>query len=642
MGRKNNQEELFKIRFQEREEELKNLYMELYHNDQQAYDYFCGMLFRNYRDRRPVLKKLDMKREMQPDWYHDQKLLGMMLYVDAFAGDLQGVEEHLSYLRECGVNYLHLMPLLESPKGASDGGYAVQNYRKVQPELGTMKDLVSLTDACHKNGISTCLDFVMNHTSESHEWAVAARAGDPAAQARYFLYDDWSEPNEYEKYVPQVFPKTAPGNFSWCEELGKVVMTTFHPYQWDLNYANPMVFNDMTDAMLFLCNQGVDVIRLDATPYIWKEPGTNCRNLPQVHKLTRMMHIACEIVCPGTLLLGEIVMEPARVVPYFGTVKKPECHMLYNVTTMASTWHTVATQDVRLLEDQLQSVFDLPSSYTFLNYLRCHDDIGWGLDYDFLRRFGMDEVSHKKFLNDWFLGVFPGSTSRGALYNDDPELGDARMCGTTASLSGIEAALEQLEKAGTAAEDPTESRRNQSAAAALEKGIRLDLMLHAFLLTLNGIPVIYSGDEIGQLNDNAYVLDPFKEEDSRYLHRGAFSWELAEKRNDLSTTEGKIFHGIRKLEKIRESETAFHADAKLQLVNTGHHSVLGITRSYGGKQLLALFNFSREETAVTLPKLTEMCPDTEGNWRNLITGESAGTAGPQLVSYEYMWLTADI
>ncbi|MBQ8082828.1 MAG: amylosucrase, partial [Clostridia bacterium] len=357
---------IFQERLAAAEEEMKALYMELYH-DEEAYDYFLTMLKDNFDHRKPALKKLDEQRRKEPDWYKRRDLLGMLMYVQAFGrtgpewnGTLKGVRDHLDYLRETGINYLHLMPILESPEGRSDGGYAVSDFCNVDPKLGTMKDLEALADDCRGNGMSLCLDFVMNHTSEDHAWAKAACAGDPLAQSRYFFYDNWDIPNEYEKTVPEVFPQTAPGNFSWCEEAGKVVMTTFYPYQWDLNYKNPIVLNDMTDNMLFLCNRGVDVIRLDAVPYIWKELGTRSRNLPEVHKLVRLMHLAADIVCPGTLLLGEVVMEPSKVVPYFGTVEKPECQMLYNVTTMASTWHTVATRDVRLLRHQLETVFELP------------------------------------------------------------------------------------------------------------------------------------------------------------------------------------------------------------------------------------------------------------------------------------------
>jgi len=602
----------FYERLARHEDELKWLYMELYHGDAQAYDYFVGMLARMYGERSAALRKLDRARLADPDWYRRRDVLGMLMYVSAFAGTLRGVRRKLDYVADCGVNYLHLMPLLESPVGRSDGGYAVSDFRTVQPALGTMKDLAALTGDCHKRGIAVCLDFVMNHTSEEHEWARRARAGEKAYQDRYFFYDDWEIPNEFEKTVPQVFPTTAPGNFTWCEEAGKVVMTTFYPYQWDLNYANPVVFNDMTENMLYLCNQGVDVIRLDATPYIWKQLGTPCRNLPQVHTLVRIMRMVCEIVCPGTLLLGEIVMEPSKVVPYFGTVEKPECHLLYNVTTMASTWHTVATKDTRLLRHQLEQVFALPGEYTFLNYLRCHDDIGWGLDYDFIGRYGGQEVPHKKFLNDYLTGKWEGSPARGELYNDDPRLGDARLCGTTASLCGLETA------------------RRSGDADRIGRALRSDLMLHAYMFTLSGIPVLYSGDEIGQENDYGYHDDPLKRDDSRWLHRGDLDWKKAALRDEPGTVENRLFHGLRRLETIRAAHRVFDGTADLWLEDTGFDGVLGIGRYCRGEKLLAYFNFDSCEHTVL--------PAGQGEWYDPFAERTYRDGAVPLPPGGFVWL----
>ncbi|MBQ8945977.1 MAG: alpha-amylase family protein [Lachnospiraceae bacterium] len=570
----------FDQRLQKYYDELKWLYLELYENEAGSFEYFCNMLRKFYEERSAGLREIDRRRLSDPEWYRGNGLLGMLIYVDCFGGNISGVAEHLDYLKEAGINYLHLMPLLRSPEGRSDGGYAVSDFRSVEPRLGTIDELKKLADKCHAEGISICLDYVMNHTSEDHEWAMKAKAGDRSYQDKYFFYDNWDIPMQYEKTVPQVFPQTAPGNFTWCAQAGKVVMTTFYPYQWDLNYHNPMVFNDMTANMLYLCNCGIDIIRLDAVPYIWKVLGTSCRNLPQVHSLVRMMRIACEIVAPGTLLLGEVVMEPREVVPYFGTIEKPECHMLYNVTTMASTWHTVATRDVRLLKHQLGQVFALPKDYLFLNYLRCHDDIGWGLDYAFLNQFGCREVEHKHYLNEYFLGHIYGSESRGELYNDDPRLGDARLCGTTASLCGIEAAAYE--------QNPQKFRR----------GIDLDILLHAFLYTLSGPPVLYEGDEIGMLNDYTYHEDPLKQADSRYLHRGRINWEDVEKRNDPNTREGIIFDALAQLRKLRASNAVFDANADTWIVEANNDHILGIGRYYDGHKLIALFNFDvSEQTA---------------------------------------------
>ena len=556
-------------------EELKWLYLELY-QDEAGFDSYLGMLRRCWDQRKDILREQDQRREADPNWFRRRDMLGMMLYVDAFAGNLKGVQERLNYLIACGVNYLHLMPLLASPKGRSDGGYAVSDFRTVQPELGTIEDLEALADRCREAGICLCMDFVMNHTSEDHEWAKRARAGEPEYQNRYFFYDSWDLPQQFEKTVPQVFPTTAPGSFTQLEN-GQIVMTTFYPYQWDLNYANPQVFQDMTENLMYLVNRGIDVIRLDAVPYIWKELGTSCRNLPQVHTLVRMLRMACEIVCPSVLLLGEVVMEPAKVAPYFGTPEKPECHMLYNVTTMAATWHTLATGDVSLLKRQMESVCALPKEFLFLNYLRCHDDIGWGLDYPWLwQTFGMNETAHKKYLNDYFTGRWPGSASRGELYNDDPRLGDARLCGTTASLCGIETA----------------------EGSGLERAISRDLTLHAWMLSQSGIPVIYSGDEIGQLNDYSYHADPEKRADSRYLHRGKFPWDAAQKRNDPHSRQGKLFQLLRRMERIRAGEPCFGPEAEVWVEDSGDRRVLKLCRRIGQRELICLFNFSEAFVSV--------------------------------------------
>ena len=598
------------IRFKSRYDELKWLYYELYHEDKQGFDYLCKLIKQNYTERDEALKQRDREREEDAYWYRGNDIVGMMLYVDNFAGNLNGVIKNIDYFTESGVNYLHLMPLLDSPKENSDGGYAVADFRKVQPHLGTMDDLRKLTALCHKRGINCCLDFVMNHTSDEHEWAKAAREGDPDARSHYFFYDNWEIPHAFERTVPQVFPRTAPGNFTQLD-TGEIVMTTFYPYQWDLNYANPMVFNDMTANMLFLANAGIDVIRLDAVPYIWKELGTTCRNLPQVHNIVRMMRIICEIVCPSVLLLGEVVMEPSKVAPYFGTEKKPECHILYNVTTMASIWNTFATRDVRLLRKQIEKVGELDSNCVFLNYLRCHDDIGWGLDYDFLRYFGMEEIPHKQFLNDFFTGRFKGSPARGELYNDDQILRDARLCGTAASLCGIEAALWDKDD------------------KALDIAVKADIMLHAFMFSLSGIPVIYSGDEVGQLNDYTYHADINKKFDSRYLHRGKFDRKLAKKRTDPDSYQGRIFNSLKRMGEVRGKNRAFKQWAKISTFDAGSDNVLGFYRAYKEQNLLALFNFCDEERTVEF--------DIDLSYTDLITGKKHKQQKITLGAYGFVW-----
>jgi len=603
----------FDLRLQKHHDELRWLYMELYNNGDMFFE-LIQKLREFYAERDPALKRIDRKREADPNWYRRNDLLGMMLYIDNFAGNIDGVRKKLSYIRKSNVNYIHLMPFLDTVPERSDGGYAVKDFRKVMPELGTMEDLEKLTAACHRKNIQVCMDFVMNHTSEDHEWAVRARKGEGEYMSRYFFFDNYDTPAQYEKTVPQVFPTTAPGNFTWLPEIGHHVMTTFYPYQWDLNYGNPRVFNEMMANFLFLANRGVDIIRLDAVPYIWKELGTSCRNLKQVHTLVRMMRMVGEIVCPSVLLLGEVVMEPAKVVPYFGTLEKPECHMLYNVTTMATTWHTVATRDTALLKDQLEKVFTLPKQYVFLNYLRCHDDIGWGLDYDFLRSFAMwEERPHKAYLNDFFRGLRGLSKAQGELYNEDLVTGDARLCGTTASLCGLQSAIESGDE-------------NEITLA-----INAVTMLHAYMFTQSGIPVLYSGDEIGQLNDTEYRKDPNKAPDSRYLHRGKMNWEAAKLVQKEGTPEYRIYEALSRLETIRASEELFSCDATASVLETGDRSVLGISRALNGELLVGLFNFSNEEKSASALR-------SSGTYKNLFTGETAEINQTVLPAQGFLWL----
>ncbi len=608
---KNNEKSRFHKRMSRHLDELEMLYMGLYHNSSMFAE-LCNQLECFYNERKSSLKESDLKREADSGWYKQNDMLGMMLYIDNFAENIKGVEDRLDYIEKCNVNYIHLMPFLETVEGRSDGGYAVADFRKVQPKLGTMDDLESLTDACHKKGINVCMDFVMNHTSEDHEWAKRARAGDGEYMSRYFFYDSYDIPSQYEKTVPQVFPTTAPGNFTWLSDAKHFVMTTFYPYQWDLNYGNPRVFNEMMYNFLFLANKGIDIIRIDAVPYIWKELGTQCRNLKEVHTIVRMMRMISEIVCPGILLLGEVVMEPEKVVPYFGTVEKPECHMLYNVTTMATTWHTVATRDVSLLKKQLDILSGLPKDYVFLNYLRCHDDIGWGLDYATLRQKGMQEAEHKQYLNDYFRGYTINSNSRGELYNEDPITRDARFCATTASMCGIE-------KAGF-----------EGNAQAMEKAIRFDITLHAYMFMQSGIPILYSGDEIGQVNDYTYKNDPNKADDSRYIHRGAFRWDLEKNIDDPATVEGKMFNRLKELENIRKNEKAFVSYANTWTIETYDPGVLCIGRYYDGEKILGLFNFSEYDKTAWI--------NEDGEYEDMLTGQKRKAKGVDIPAYSFFYL----
>ena len=606
----------FERRLAQRQEELDWLYMELYDN-REGLDALKEMMAGLYAQRSLSLRRLDGRREKDPQWFRRGDMLGMTMYVDLFAGNLAGLEKKLDYLAQQGITYLHLMPLLKMPHPENDGGYAVEDFRQVDPSLGNNQDLQSLTAAMRRRGMSLCLDFVINHTADTHRWAMRAKAGEQKYIDRYICFDTPDIPREMEKTIPDVFPETAPGSFIWQPEMKKYVCSSFHPYQWDLNYRSPAVFNDMVGSMLRLANLGVEVLRIDAVPYLWKEMGTTCRNLPQVHTIMRMIRLVIECVCPGVILKGEVVMAPRELAPYFGTADKPECHLLYNASTMATQWSALASGDVRQLKKQLDDLHSLPAHCCFVNYLRCHDDIGWGLDYAWLgQRFGTNEVAHKKYLNDYFTGKWPGSGSRGVLYNDDPRLGDARLCGTTASLCGVEAAVYE--------QDPFQ----------LERAVSCDVTLHAWMLSQSGIPVVYSGDEVGQLNDWGYLDDPEKREDSRYIHRGCFQWELAELRNDPDTRQGKQFQLLRRLEALRAQEPCFDARADVWVEDSGSRHVLALCRRMEGRELVCLFNFSGEFVTAGVQR--------EGSYTELMYGAHHGQIrAVQLWPNGFAWLLRD-
>lgn len=601
----------FAKRLEKHKQELYEKYMSLY-DYESGYDELCSEMEHFFAERSAELKRLDRNREKNPDWFRDSSMLGMTMYPKLFAGGLKGLIKKLDYLSEQGITYLHLMPLLKMPHPYNDGGYAVEDFKSVDPEIGSNEDLIALTKELRKRGISLCLDLVMNHTADTHEWAIRAKAGEQEYIDRYQCYDNFDVPAEFEKTMPQVFPTTAPGNFTWCEEMKKHVLTTFYPYQWDLNYRNPVVFREMVANLLFLANMGVEVFRIDAVPYIWKELGTNCRNLPQVHTIVRMIRMILEIVCPAVILKGEVVMAPNELPAYFGTEQEPECHMLYGVSSMVNLWAALATRDTRLLKHQMDVIHSLPKNCYFVNYLRCHDDIGWGLDEEQERRLMIDPLLHKEYLYHFFEGVFPGSFARGELYNYDPVTRDARSCGTTASLCGIE-------KGGF------EGDREQ-----VEHGIQRVLLMHAACMSLEGFLMLSAGDEIGQVNDYCYKENPDIASDSRYLHRSSFNWDNAALRSQEGTVQYGIWEGLRRLEKLRLENPCFGKNVYVTTWDTRRLPVFAIRRTTEKEELVCLSNFSEEGQTACLPTL-------EGAYRDLFTGEQVSLQNVFLAPYQYRW-----
>ncbi len=572
MASRSKSDEAFANRLAQHSEELEELFTGLY-GDAEVLESLRELMNEAHAARPADLKRLDTKRVDDPEWYKRGNMFGMTMYTDLFAGDLKNLAEKVPYLKEQKLTYLHLMPLLKMPHPQNDGGYAVEDFDSVDPSLGTNEDLATLTKKLRSAGISLCLDFVMNHTASSHRWAKAAQAGDPEYQDYYYCYDDRTIPDQYDAVVPEVFPATAPGNFTWNEDMHKWVLTSFYPFQWDLNYRNPKVFIAVMKSVLGLANLGVEVFRIDAVPYIWKELGTNCRNLPQVHTIVRMLRIVLECVCPAVVLKGEVVMAPKELAAYFGTPERPECHMLYNVSIMVNLWSALASGDVRLLKDQLDKLDALPENCWFVNYLRCHDDVGWGLDEPEELRLGIDPLKHKEFLYHFYEGSVPGSWAMGELYNYDEASKDARSCGTTASMCGVERALITHDK------------------PLLEISMKRDLMMHSTMAFLRGFPMLSCGDEIVQLNGWEYKEDPDRVEDSRNLHRSPFNWENAEKRKKAGTLQKQMWDGLKGVREMRD-DPCFGPDAWVTTWDAHNNAVLAMVRHVEGRTLLGLFNFS--------------------------------------------------
>lgn len=603
----------FKERLDIFEKELSQLYCSLY-GDSEGFDELKSILKTKSSQRDRSLKVLDNKRLKNPNWYLSNKMLGMSMYTDLFAGTLKNLESKLDYLDGLGITYLHLMPLLKMPHPNNDGGYAVDSFVDIDPKFGNNEDLLNLTKAMRKRGMSLCMDFVMNHSSDTHPWALKAKEGDKEYQDRYFFYEDRLIPDKYDAITPQVFPTSAPGNFTFDETTKKWVLTSFYPFQWDLNYSNNKVLIYIIDSMLALANLGVAVFRLDAVPYIWKQLGTKSRNLPQVHSIVRMVRIAMEIVCPSVILKGEVVMAPKELKAYFGSPEHPECHLLYNAATMANFWDSLASQDTRLLTSQVNSILSLPPHCHFLNYLRCHDDIGWAMDDDVERELGIDPLEHKKFVYNFFEGSFPSSYSRGALYNYDPSTQDARSCGTSASFCGIEEAL------------------NLNDSNKMTTAIQRDLLLHATMFSIDGFPMLSSGDEIAQLNDYSYMTDPDRKDDSRNLHRSKFNWDNAKQIKIPGTYQERIYNGIESLLKFRSLSSCFDEGCKVTTWNPNNDKVFLIRRTYKDEELLCFSSFSDNEEFVKTDLLV-------GRYKDLFTGkEFVPGWGFSIDSHEYLWL----
>ena len=529
-----------------------------------------------YVDRDPELHHLDEARTLEPDWFQSPRMLGYAAYTERFAGDLAGVAERIPYLRELGVTYLHLMPLLLPREGDSDGGYAVADYRRVRPDLGTIDDLRELTAALRADGVSLVLDLVLNHVAREHEWAEKARAGDERYRAYFHAFADRRMPDAYERTLPEVFPDFAPGNFTWDVELAAWVWTTFNQWQWDVNWSNPDVFAEYADLVLYLGNLGVEVVRLDAIAFVWKRLGTNSQNQPEVHAITQGLRAVARIAAPALVFKAEAIVAPDDLVHYLGQGHHhgKVSDLAYHNSLMVQIWSALAAGDVRLAAHVLRNLPTAPATTAWLTYVRCHDDIGWAITEEDASEVGLNGFEHRRFLSDYYAGEFFGSTARGLVFQYNPQTGDRRISGTTASLAGIEDAL---------ARDDDD---------ALDAAVARSLLAHAIVMGWGGVPVLWSGDELGLPNDPFWADEPAHADDNRWTHRPRLPWKVAEQRSEPGTVAARMFTGIAELAAARTRLDHLHASVPSEVLTLSDPGVLPVLRRHPVGNLLALYNLT--------------------------------------------------
>ncbi|KAH6675948.1 amylosucrase [Halenospora varia] len=584
------------------------IFLELYGHREDVLDQLADLLILtacSWCERPKDLKSLDQERELNPEWFLSNKMLGGVAYVDRYAQDLTGLRSKIPYFKDLGLTYLHLLPVFDCPKIFNDGGYAVSDYRKVKPDLGTIEDLRDLATGLRRNGISLVLDMIFNHTSDEHEWAKKAEAGEPEHSAFYWMFPDRSIPDEFEKTTREIFPDDHRGSFIRLPD-GRWVWSTFYHFQWDLNYSNPAVFRAMAGELLFLSNLGVEVFRMDAVAFVWKQMSTACENLPEAHKILRAFNFLCRIAAPLVVFKSEAIVHPDEVKEY---ISPQECQISYNPLQMALTWEALATRDVSMLSQALERRHNLPRGCVWVNYVRSHDDIGWTFSDEDAGELGIDGFSHRRFLNSFFVNRHPGSFARGMPFQDNPRTGDCRISGTTASLAGLE--------------------------SGEEGAVGRILLAYSIAMSTGGVPLIYLGDEVGILNDYSYVNDPSHRNDSRWVHRPTYPADEYALRDDHNTIPGRVFAGITQLIKLRKSTEELKGGRSVCFC-TGNKHVLGYLRLGPQGTVLCLANFSDFSQHVT----KDMFSDFVDNVKDLIMGGvlHVRTDGVKLKAHQYVWL----
>ncbi len=616
---------LFKKRLEDKLDLIQLCYFRLYPEakHKKSFDALRDHLHSLFSSRPRELQLRDLEKVKGDSWYHSEKIVGMQLYVDHFNNDLSGLLDRLDYFENLGVNFLHLMPLMKRPKGENDGGYAVNSYTEVDPRYGSNEDLLLLTEALRARGIYLMLDFVINHTSNEFPWAKKAASGTKKYQDYYYTFPDREIPDAFEETLPEVFPVTAPGNFTYVEKMDRWVMTVFNTYQWDLNYTNPEVFQAMLTELVKLANLGVDMVRFDALAFLWKKIGTISQNLPEAHTLISLFKLCLQVVSPGVAVLAEAIVAPRDVLKYFGEgpLEGNECDLAYNATLMALIWNSVATKKTNLLYRNINGLPPKPESCAWINYIRCHDDIGLGFDDRYIYELGWDAGAHRSFLLDYFARNFPGSPSKGQVFMYNEKTGDGRITGSAASLLGLEKALEE--------KDP------KAVSAAIDRIV----MLHGIILSYGGAPMIYSGDEWGALNDYSYLDNPVRKSDSRWLNRPKQNWKIIENLNDDSPSS-EIYHRISELIDLRKKTKPFRDGKPAKLIDLHNEHLLAYEKEAEGSSVLVIANFDDHPHSLRQSILSDLGYVSADKIHDLVSGKKIsminGLCG--IAPGELLWL----
>ncbi|MGI8457286.1 MAG: amylosucrase [Propionibacteriaceae bacterium] len=571
-----------------------------------------------FRERPSDLRLLDLRRHADPHWFQHQSMLGYATYADRFGGTLAGIADKIDYLAELGVTYLHLLPLLTPRPGANDGGYAVLDYRTVREDLGTMADLAELARQLRARGISLTLDLVLNHVAREHAWAEQARQGDPHYRGYFHLFADRLLPEEYEHSLPEVFPDFAPGNFTFDATLDSWVWTTFNSWQWDLNWHNPEVFYEFADLILYLANQGVECVRLDAIAFIFKRMGTACQNQPEVHAITQALRAVARIAAPALVFKAEAIVGPNDLAPYLGVGKHTGkvSDLAYHNSLMVQIWSSLAAKDTRLFCTALNRFPAKPATTSWTTYLRCHDDIGWAIDDGDAAAVGLAGHAHRWFCSEWYAGLYPESDARGLVFQENPDTGDRRISGTAASLAGVEYAR--------SAGDPTH----------LRLAVDRLLLAHTIMLGFGGLPLIWMGDELALTNDYHFPEDPDHAGDNRWAHRPAMPWDVAERRHQEGTVEHRMWTGLRHVITVRSMLPGMSATTETSTLDPVNPKVLVLARQHPTQTIVQVYNVS--PVPQRLPRW--VVPLADGARNALATGAVLDGADLDLGPYECRWL----